>query len=97
LYFGGERFGSGDDGQGIEYLVIHQPGHLGPGAALRTRVGSYYGSSDVRSDFHRFLRLWKAGQLDLEGMISRRVKLEDVNGAFDSMEAGEVVRTVITF
>jgi len=30
----------------------------------KTLVGSYYGSSDVRSDFHRFLRLWKAGQLD---------------------------------
>jgi S-(hydroxymethyl)glutathione dehydrogenase / alcohol dehydrogenase len=63
----------------------------------KTLVGSYYGSSDVRSDFHRFLRLWRAGQLDLEGMISRRIGLEDVNGAFDAMEAGEVVRTVITF
>ena len=63
----------------------------------KTLVGSYYGSSDVRSDFHRFLRLWKAGQLDLEGMISRRIALEEVNGAFDAMEAGEVVRTVITF
>jgi S-(hydroxymethyl)glutathione dehydrogenase / alcohol dehydrogenase len=63
----------------------------------KTLVGSYYGSSDVRSDFHRFLRLWKAGQLDLEGMISRRIALDEVNGAFDAMEAGEVVRTVITF
>jgi S-(hydroxymethyl)glutathione dehydrogenase/alcohol dehydrogenase len=63
----------------------------------KTLVGSYYGSSDVRSDFHRFLRLWKAGQLDLEAMISRRIDLEEVNGAFDAMEAGEVVRTVITF
>jgi len=41
--------------------------------------------------------LWKAGQLDLEAMISRRIDLEEVNGAFDAMEAGEVVRTVITF
>jgi S-(hydroxymethyl)glutathione dehydrogenase/alcohol dehydrogenase len=63
----------------------------------KTLVGSYYGSSDVRSDFHRFLRLWKAGRLDLEGMISRRIALEEVNAAFDAMEAGEVVRTVITF
>jgi S-(hydroxymethyl)glutathione dehydrogenase/alcohol dehydrogenase len=63
----------------------------------KTLVGSYYGSSDVRSDFHRFLRLWKAGQLDLEGMISRRIALEEINSAFDAMEAGEVVRTVITF
>jgi S-(hydroxymethyl)glutathione dehydrogenase / alcohol dehydrogenase len=63
----------------------------------KTLVGSYYGSSDVRSDFHRFIRLWKAGLLDLEGMISRRVAIEDVNAAFDAMKAGEVIRTVITF
>src|SRR5690606_24022798 len=31
----------------------------------KTLVGSYYGSVDVRTDFHRLLRLWKAGQLDL--------------------------------
>ena len=63
----------------------------------KTLVGSYYGSSDVRSDFHRFIRLWKAGQLDLEGMISQRIAIEDVNSAFDAMKAGEVIRTVITF
>ena len=39
--------------------------------AEKTFKGSYYGSADVRSDFHRLLRLWKAGQLDLEGMITR--------------------------
>jgi S-(hydroxymethyl)glutathione dehydrogenase/alcohol dehydrogenase len=63
----------------------------------KTLVGSYYGSSDVRSDFHRFIRLWRAGQLNLEGMISRRVGLEEVNGAFEAMKAGEVIRSVITF
>jgi Zn-dependent alcohol dehydrogenase len=30
-------------------------------------------------------------------MITRRIALEEVNSAFDAMEAGEVVRTVITF
>ena len=27
-------------------------------------MGSYYGSVDVRSDFHRLLSLWKSGQLE---------------------------------
>jgi S-(hydroxymethyl)glutathione dehydrogenase/alcohol dehydrogenase len=63
----------------------------------KTFMGSYYGSADVRSDFHRLLKLWKAGQLDLEGMISKTMKLDDINDAFDAMKKGEVIRTVITF
>ena len=54
-------------------------------------MGSYYGSADVRSDFHRLLRLWKAGQLDLEAMITR-MKIDDINDAFAQMKAGEVIR-----
>lgn len=63
----------------------------------KTFMGSYYGSVDVRSDFHKLLRLWKAGQLDLEGMITDRKKIEDINDAFDAMKKGESIRTVITF
>ncbi len=61
----------------------------------RTIKGSYYGSSDVRSDFHRLLRLWKAGKLDLEGMISQKIGLDGVNDAIEAMKRGEVIRTVI--
>jgi S-(hydroxymethyl)glutathione dehydrogenase/alcohol dehydrogenase len=63
----------------------------------KTFVGSYYGSADVRSDFNRILRLWKAGRLDLEGMISRKLGLEDVNDAIVALKSGEVIRQVITF
>jgi S-(hydroxymethyl)glutathione dehydrogenase/alcohol dehydrogenase len=54
-----------------------------------------YGSANVRTDFPRLLRLWKHGKLDLEGMISRRIKIEQVNDAFRAMQAGEVIRSVI--
>jgi S-(hydroxymethyl)glutathione dehydrogenase/alcohol dehydrogenase len=63
----------------------------------KTLVGSYYGSADVRADFHRMLRLWKTGRLDLESMISRKLGLEDVNDAVADLKAGEVIRQVITF
>ncbi len=63
----------------------------------KTFMGSYYGSVDVRSDFHKLLRLWKAGQLNLEGMITTTMKLDDINEAFDAMKRGEVIRQVITF
>jgi S-(hydroxymethyl)glutathione dehydrogenase/alcohol dehydrogenase len=63
----------------------------------KTFVGSYYGSADVRSDFARMLNLWKNGRLDLEGMISRKIGIEDVNDAVADLKAGTVIRSVITF
>lgn len=63
----------------------------------KTIKGSYYGSADVRSDFHRLLRLWKAGKLDLEGMITDRIKIDGVNDAIAAMIRGETIRTVIEF
>ena len=58
-------------------------------------VGSLYGSADVRTEFHRLIRLWRNGRLDLEGLISKRGTLDDINIAFEDMKAGRVIRTVI--
>ena len=63
----------------------------------KTMLGSFYGGADVRTDFNRLLRLWKAGKLDLEGMISRRLKIDDINPALDALRSGDVVRQVIEF
>jgi S-(hydroxymethyl)glutathione dehydrogenase/alcohol dehydrogenase len=63
----------------------------------KTLRGSMYGSAQVRTFMPKLCRLWKAGKLDLESMISRRIQLEDVNDAFRAMEAGEVIRSVIDF
>ncbi len=61
----------------------------------KTLLGTIYGSADVRVDFHRLIRLWRAGRLDLEGMITKRAKLDGINQAFDDMKAGRVIRTVV--
>lgn len=58
-------------------------------------LGSMYGSADVRVDFNRLIRLWRTGRLDLEGMISKRIGLRDINQAFADMKSGDVIRTVI--
>jgi S-(hydroxymethyl)glutathione dehydrogenase/alcohol dehydrogenase len=58
--------------------------------------GTMYGEADVRTDFDRLIRLWRAGRLDLEGMVSRRRPLSEVNDALDDLRAGRVIRTVIT-
>jgi S-(hydroxymethyl)glutathione dehydrogenase / alcohol dehydrogenase len=63
----------------------------------KTLRGTYYGSANIRRDFPRLLALWRSGQLDLEGMITRRLTLDDVNDAFDALSSGDVIRQVITF
>ncbi|MGH9029307.1 MAG: Zn-dependent alcohol dehydrogenase [Acidimicrobiales bacterium] len=60
-------------------------------------LGSYYGSADVRSEFLRLITLWKAGRLDLDGMISARMDISKAQDAFDAMKRGEVIRQVLTF
>jgi S-(hydroxymethyl)glutathione dehydrogenase/alcohol dehydrogenase len=59
--------------------------------------GTYYGSANIRRDFPRLLALWRSGQLDLEGMITRRLALDDVNDAFAALSSGDVIRQVIMF
>ena len=63
----------------------------------RSSSARYYGSADVRTDFHKLLGFYKDGSLDLAGMITRRIKLDEINDAFGAMERGEVIRQVISF
>lgn len=65
--------------------------------AEKRLTGSYYGSGNVRTDFHRLLRLWRTGRLDLDAMVTRRIPLDDIEDAFDAMERGEGIRTLIEF
>jgi S-(hydroxymethyl)glutathione dehydrogenase / alcohol dehydrogenase len=59
-------------------------------------LGSYYGGADVRTEFHRLIRLWRSGRLDLEGMVSRRFGLEGINDGIQALKKGEVIRQIVT-
>ncbi len=61
----------------------------------KTVKGCWYGSSNVNEDVPKLLDLWKKGELKLEELISREIKVEQVNEAFEAMGSGEVVRSVI--
>lgn len=58
-------------------------------------LGCRFGSAQIRRDFPRLVKLAETGKLDLDNMVSRKLKLEDVNDAFRAMEAGEVIRSVL--
>ena len=62
----------------------------------RKLIGCLLGSCNGRRDIPRLLDLWRAGRLDLEGMITARRPLDEINEAFDDMTAGRGLRTVLT-
>ncbi|MFC4069192.1 Zn-dependent alcohol dehydrogenase [Actinoplanes subglobosus] len=61
----------------------------------KTIVPSLYGSAEPHRDFPRLLALWRAGRLDIEGMISRRLRLDQVGDGLAALGSGDVIRQVI--
>jgi S-(hydroxymethyl)glutathione dehydrogenase / alcohol dehydrogenase len=59
--------------------------------------GTLMGSNRFRVDMPRYINFYLDGRLNLDDMISRRGKLEDINEAFRAMKAGEVARSVLMF
>ncbi|GHF81994.1 S-(hydroxymethyl)glutathione dehydrogenase/alcohol dehydrogenase [Amycolatopsis bartoniae] len=61
-------------------------------------LGSFYGSSHVHHDTGQMLRFWRAGLLDLDGMISRRLPFDELNDGLATLRDGstDVIRQVVT-
>ncbi|PWH07367.1 alcohol dehydrogenase [Brachybacterium endophyticum] len=66
-------------------------------AKAQSIVGSYLGSAVPRRDVPEYARLYLEGKLPVEELISRTIRLEDVNEAMDQLADGEAVRQVILF
>jgi S-(hydroxymethyl)glutathione dehydrogenase/alcohol dehydrogenase len=59
--------------------------------------GSAMGSNRFPIDMPRLVDFYLAGKLKLDDMISRRIKLKEVNEAFAELKRGEIARSVIVF
>ncbi|POX37550.1 S-(hydroxymethyl)mycothiol dehydrogenase, partial [Streptomyces sp. Ru73] len=62
------------------------------GGALKS---SWYGDCLPSRDFPVLIDRYLSGRLDLEGFITERISLEEVESAFDTMRAGRVLRSVV--
>jgi Zn-dependent alcohol dehydrogenase len=87
----------------LVYIGLPQPGAA---AAIdlqqlfdrRLRVVVSHGGDHVPAlDFPQLVRWAEEGKIDLAGMVTKRVGLEDVAQAFDDLKAGKVIRSVILF
>ncbi|WP_217212424.1 Zn-dependent alcohol dehydrogenase [Streptomyces sp. AC550_RSS872] len=56
---------------------------------------SMYGGGDVLRSYERTIALWRAGRIDLAGLITHRVPLTEINEALDQMRTGTALRTCI--
>ena len=59
--------------------------------------GSNMGSNRFRVDMPRFVDFYLSGKLHLDQMISKHIKLEDVNDALQALKTGQEARHVIMF
>ena len=57
---------------------------------------SWYGDCLPSRDFPMLIELYLNGRLDLDRFVSETISLDDVEEAFDRMERGEVLRSVVT-
>ena len=70
----------------------------GPSFLRERRIqGSSMGSNHFRTDMPRYIEFYRQGRLKLDQLVSQRLKLEQINEAFDDMLQGNVARSVITF
>lgn len=60
-------------------------------------VGSLFGSGNPRADIPKLLNLYREGQLDLDGLITKTYTLDEVNDGYDDMRAGKNIRGVMVY
>jgi NDMA-dependent alcohol dehydrogenase len=60
-------------------------------------VGTIFGSANIRYDIPHLLKLYDQGQLDLDTMVTRTYKLEDVNQGYADMLEGRNIRGVLIY
>jgi alcohol dehydrogenase len=63
----------------------------------RTIKGSYMGSSVPRRDIPRYIRMYQAGLLPVDQLLTHTLRLDEINLGFDRLARGEAVRQVIEF
>ncbi len=63
----------------------------------RTVKGSYMGSCVPQRDIPRFIRMYRAGQLPVDRLLTRTLRLDEINEGFDLLDRGEAIRQVVVF
>jgi S-(hydroxymethyl)glutathione dehydrogenase/alcohol dehydrogenase len=74
--------------------------HLGAADIIlsrKTMKGSIFAGGDAQKLIPLIVKLTEEGRFDLESLVSRTIRLEDVGTAFEDMQQGHVTRSVIVY
>ncbi len=63
--------------------------------AGRTVRGNMMGMGEFRAEYPKLVRLYGEGKLQLDELVSLRLRLDQVHDAFDAMQRGDVARSVL--
>ena len=63
----------------------------------RVLTGSVYGSSRPRTDIPMLINLYRAGKLKLDELLTGRYPFSQINEAYEALERGEGLRSIVTF
>jgi len=63
----------------------------------KTLKGSFLGSARIQEDVPHLIDLYQSGDLELDRLVSRTLRLDELPDAFDRLRTGEVVRQVVVF
>jgi S-(hydroxymethyl)glutathione dehydrogenase/alcohol dehydrogenase len=59
--------------------------------------GTAFGGARGRTDVPGIVDMYMDGRIDIDSLITHKLKLEDINKGFDLMHAGESIRSVVEF
>mgnify|MGYP001453236780 FL=1 len=90
-------------GWGVSTIV----GVAGAGKEISTRPfqlvtgrvwqGSAFGGARGRTDVPKIVDWYMEGKINIDDLITHKLKLEDINKGFDLMHSGESIRSVVVF
>jgi len=59
--------------------------------------GSAFGGARGRTDVPRIVDWYMEGKLNIDSLITHKLKLQDINKGFDLMKSGESIRSVVVY
>jgi S-(hydroxymethyl)glutathione dehydrogenase/alcohol dehydrogenase len=81
-----------------DITAVGAPIALGDLTLMQKRLqGSLFGESNPRHDVPNLLRMYQAGQLKLDELVTKEYTLDQVAEAYEDMHAGRNIRGVVVF
>ncbi|XP_054163243.1 alcohol dehydrogenase class-3 chain L-like [Oppia nitens] len=63
----------------------------------RKVMGAYYGNQKPRKNIENLVDKYISGDLPIDGLITHRIRLDDISEGFDKLKSGKTIRTIIEF